>query len=630
VLAFLTALTTIVNGLSLSGSLWLGVYIVTRGSRRLRSWLAALTLWFLALFFLRNLLLIYLPGNVLLFRVRLLAMLGLTFWFHLILLLVPDGRGRLGPLPLTFRVQRGLLLLAYGLGAFLVLQQFLSTAPPPEPDWAPVTILGRASRSSSPLVAVNILALGSVSFALLWQLWSRSRDLWLRRFIAALVATTTPAIAAGLYLAVGPWLYPALPAVPADAVLGVCVILLGYNVARYDALIEGRTIHRDALYSLAGAGLALGLYGILGLALVLAGQASFLAILLVLIAVIVTHAVYDGSRTALDRLFYRGQSRQLRANLRALAGEAGAGQALAEQFPATLAALCRALHAGYGFLALWQDQAYVIRASVKADHAGRVLAAADLNAAELAPWPRLGSAGPEAPGVIAPLWAGGAQLGALVLGPKASAQSYSDADLDLLDDVADRIAALLHAWRLQQDTAANLNHMVAEFRQRERALQRQVQQLLAERELPPPPAAGALDDGDFAGLVEASLRRLGDYSFLGEHPLAGLRAVTARLGAPAGQVVTHIDRGKALHALLLEALEKLKPPGRDPGAVRAPAREWHPYLSLYDAYVLKRPTRDIMLQVNISEPTFHRTRRRAIRGVAKALREMEQAVPADG
>jgi hypothetical protein len=34
-------------------------------------------------------------------------------------------------------------------------------------------------------------------------------------------------------------------------------------------------------------------------------------------------------------------------------------------------------------------------------------------------------------------------------------------------------------------------------------------------------------------------------------------------------------------------------------------------------------TRDIMGRLNISEPTFHRTRRRALRGVAKALREME-------
>jgi hypothetical protein len=40
--------------------------------------------------------------------------------------------------------------------------------------------------------------------------------------------------------------------------------------------------------------------------------------------------------------------------------------------------------------------------------------------------------------------------------------------------------------------------------------------------------------------------------------------------------------------------------------------------------VLGELNRDIMSKLYISEGTFSRTRRRAIRGVAKALQEMEQ------
>jgi len=44
---------------------------------------------------------------------------------------------------------------------------------------------------------------------------------------------------------------------------------------------------------------------------------------------------------------------------------------------------------------------------------------------------------------------------------------------------------------------------------------------------------------------------------------------------------------------------------------------------LYDAYVKEIQNRDIMGRLYISEGTFNRTRRAAIRSLAKALAEME-------
>ncbi|MEK7786265.1 MAG: hypothetical protein AAB658_12710, partial [Chloroflexota bacterium] len=108
-------------------------------------------------------------------------------------------------------------------------------------------------------------------------------------------------------------------------------------------------------------------------------------------------------------------------------------------------------------------------------------------------------------------------------------------------------------------------------------------------------------------------RRLHDYSYLGDHALG---ALVASPGA------THLDRGKALNLALIAAIEKLRPAGTEPREL--PPREWHPYVVLCDAYIHGQSNREIMSKLYVSEATFHRTRRRALRAVTKALFEMEQ------
>jgi len=135
------------------------------------------------------------------------------------------------------------------------------------------------------------------------------------------------------------------------------------------------------------------------------------------------------------------------------------------------------------------------------------------------------------------------------------------------------------------------------------------------------PILEEVGEREVISLVEDALRHLYDYPYLGEHRLAQLRIVELRLDIQESPFVTHLDRGKALQDVLTTAIEKLKPSGPQPSL---PTRQWHQYIILHDAYVLGELNRNIMAKLYIGEGTFNRARRRAIRGVARALEEMER------
>lgn len=74
------------------------------------------------------------------------------------------------------------------------------------------------------------------------------------------------------------------------------------------------------------------LFGGKGLSIVNAVLITALAIL--------THFTYDWLRTFLDRFFYRRQFRELRANLRNFAREAGSGRSMERNLEIILRSLC--------------------------------------------------------------------------------------------------------------------------------------------------------------------------------------------------------------------------------------------------------------------------------------------------
>jgi hypothetical protein len=201
--------------------------------------------------------------------------------------------------------------------------------------------------------------------------------------------------------------------------------------------------------------------------------------------------------------------------------------------------------------------------------------------------------------LLVPLYSETDQIGALILGRPVNGLRYADRDLGNLLDSSDRLSAALWHARIESDQLKQINE-------------------LAQASQPIPELT---PDKISATVVEKALRNLKDYAYLGDSPLANLRWVNSQVSD--GQV-THVDKGKIVCILLTGAIEKLRPEGKEPGDL-AP-REWHSYLVLHDAYIKDRLNRDIMGRLYISEGTFNRTRRAALRSIARVLGEMEKAV----
>ena len=433
----------------------------------------------------------------------------------------------------------------------------------------------------------------------------------------------------GLYLGFGVYLQLKIPSLPADLGLGAAAVILGYAVARQHAELEGVAIQRDLLYI----GLGIGSFTILYLGIAellhLGGHLfSTLTLIMIVIVAVSSLMLYDALRSSLDRLFYREHFRQLRANLRALSRETGIGQGLPERLQEVLSTLCATLHVRRGLIALRDGETFVCQATERASLVGEEFSIEALSASEITALPLPGTTSPQGMDILVPIQIDGEQAAALALGGTENEAPLGEEDLILLDDLADQIGAMIHATRLQEENARLLSQMVSDFHEQEHALQRQAQGLVAASldESQPPP--GGASNEEFVSAVEDALRRLYDYSYLGEHSLAQLAIVKRRLEGQEPRLVTHIDRGKALSQVLLQAMQKLRPEGPEPKLLTVPSREWHQFLILYSAYVSGVPNQEIMSRLYIGEGTFNRTRRRALQGVAKAVQEMDIALRA--
>jgi hypothetical protein len=115
---------------------------------------------------------------------------------------------------------------------------------------------------------------------------------------------------------------------------------------------------------------------------------------------------------------------------------------------------------------------------------------------------------------------------------------------------------------------------------------------------------------EFVKIVEEGLRNLPDFIILGQSPLADRLDIRGE---------THVERGRRLQQLLVESIDSLRPADQRPPEPLP--RVWYNHAVLHDAYVEGVPNREIMARLYISEGTFNRTRRNALRGLARLIEE---------
>jgi hypothetical protein len=637
-------LTTTINVILLAFALCLGLYVVTRTLRGWVTWLAGLMLWSLAGFYLYNALVVTTPAHRVLPWLKPCAVMALAFGFHLSILLPatrqePGMRALYPPLRLPEWLERRLgtagpvvrrlpVPLSYLLAIILITIIAIPIGGPvPTAEGPAIYLSDRAPSPLYPLAIFYLILLFALAFLHQWQGWRGESRRQQRLHYLLLLAGLTLAVCGGLYFGLGIWLQADLPTLPADVALGIAAIFFGYRVAWTISAREGLVLRREMLYISLVIGLFAVGYILAAKLLYQDGQALSSATLLVIVIVGVTSLMlYDGVRAALDRLFYREQFRQLRQNLRALAREASVGQPLTERLQRILSSLCSTLGASRGVIALRVGEAFECQATESAQCLGQTFPPTAVEAPETVGLPRPDVVNPERMALLVPIHAGDDQIGALLLGPKETRMPYTEEDLILLEDVADQLSTLILAAQRQEENAVLISEMVGNFRDREHALQRQMQQMMAEQQEETGPVLEGFDDMSFASLVEDALRRLYDYTYLGEHDVARLSIVDWHLQSGGDRFVTHIDRGKAVSEILVDAVSKLRPEGDAPERHTIPPRKWHQFTILYDAYVMGELNRDIMSKLYIGEGTFNRTRRRAVRGVAKALQEMDWEV----
>ena len=588
-------LVSSINFASLGIALWLGLYIVTRSQSRL-AWLASSTLWALSAYFLNRVANLNFPDQNLL-PSGLGQTLSAALWYHLSTqfrpptptrrLLIPVGYG-VAMLCVFLMSETELVLMGPGGGTSVV------TAEVPAGPLYPVL--------AALLVGGPLLSLWN--FLAAWRTSSPP----LRGQLAALAGATSAAVVAVVYLIGGELVRLPLPTVLGDLALGLAVALMGYAVARYNALLEGRAASADLPYAAAAMGLtSLGYLAVAWTTFRLYGI-PLAALTLLFMLVIVSHTLYDGFRSQLDRLFFRRSAARLRQSLRGLAQEVTAGDTVTSVLDSIVADLCASLEAQSAVVVLDQDGVWTVAASAPVDLTGQVIPNAPLpeDAARLErPLPGL----PDMV-AVAPVFWSDERLGYIAVSGRPG--GYAEDELATLAIVADRIAGVVYTGRAVEAAMTSLSAQVQDFRLREQELQRQVQTVTQ-------PLGSEMSEAALTRLVEDALRHLHDFTYLGEHRLAELPRVKAHWGGDGSQDSV-LERGRAVRDVLLQTLERLRPAGVEPrGDTAAAHREWHGYLILRESYVEGIPNRDTMNRLALSEGTYNRTRRQALRGLVRDL-----------
>jgi len=384
------------------------------------------------------------------------------------------------------------------------------------------------------------------------------------------------------------------PRIIQDTLAFCGVFVLGLSVARHQALTERRTTFQDfPLTTLSTLGLAtITVLFVLKSGVHpenLASTAGF---------VILAVGVYDLTREFLERQRMRNES-QFRKQLRQLENESSGDEALKSRLQEGLDLLCETLDAPGGFVAIRRGDEFLVMAGRHSVPVGSVMSTS-IVACDDVSQPKAEQLSSIA--WLAPSFEGQTQMAVVGIEQSESRIEYSAGNLELLAEAADQIGTIVSLGNARPAQQERLRDMLIETQTNANELNSAAGKLFDSISVNP--------DAEFVKLVEDALRHLTDMITLGQSPLVETMGIRDE---------TQVECGKQLQKQLMDGIELLKPAEKRPPEPLP--RAWYNHAVLHDAYVEGVPNREVMARLYISEGTFNRTRRNAIRGLARLLAE---------
>ncbi|MFN3492004.1 MAG: hypothetical protein ACK40V_07270, partial [Anaerolineales bacterium] len=363
------------------------------------------------------------------------------------------------------------------------------------------------------------------------------------------------------------------PRLAQDGLVFSGFFILGLSVLRHQSLLERRTIFQD---------FPLTIFVIASLCVIYVYyfqiQISQFANIVGL--VILTHSAYDLAREFLERYRVKQEETFRKQALRIKPQES---QTYLQD---ALILFCKQIKTNAGIIATCSNDRFVVTATNNSVSVGSEV-----------PHPKFTDETIEKfSGHIqniewaAPIFDNKNQIAFVGVGAPLNRISYSTGELDLLQEFADYVNLMLLV-----DSSIKKENDVTSY-------QTTTAEIIETLTNAP--------DEKIIKMTEDGLRKFPDYVKLGQSELAKWLKVNGS---------SHIERGKKLQTILREGIEALRPTGLRPEEPLP--RNWYNYVVLHDAYVKGVMNKEVMARLYISEGTFNRTRRNALRGLARWLVE---------
>ncbi|NJD58551.1 MAG: hypothetical protein FIA98_04030, partial [Anaerolineae bacterium] len=534
-MSFILGATIAVNLTAVVLAIWLGLFLVSRSPKYLIAWMTALTLWLIAAAF-QNVLLAINPPPVVLLKLTWLRIFfpfwpretflgasnnwlqgwsiapALAIWHHVTILLLP-GRTTI------WRWVR--ILLAYLVAIIAVIVQINAPILFTTEGGNPLFLNSLLAGPWYPIFAVALVVLTwTCVYNLILAARSASSSVARNQLKILAWASLAAGLAGFVSIAASYFRIP-IPILVISLLEAIPVALIGYSVARYSALMEGRTIQKDFVYSFFLLSLVLLIYVPISLILIMQYHAPMVLLAVFPPMAVITHSSMTAIDRLRDRIFYSKDTGMLRVELRKLSRQVGVNAPLEMLLKPSLESLCSYVEATYGLILIFGSETPLKIISCKFDAELPDIEIKKLTIDDLV-YLKSGQLPPplDHASLLVPLYSETEQLGALILGEPENGLQYALDDTEPILEVTDEFSETIQtAWR-------NRRYM------------EKISELIQEHNFHHqdnhPPVSNEC--------IEQALRNLYDYPYLADTPLAEINLVRDRL--PAGQI-THLERGKA-------------------------------------------------------------------------------------